>query len=165
MEMKQFLLSWRTLYTQVSEDMHIALGWFWFAKQNEGRSLFMAGGSAWEDTGLCELDHHNLIVQSLHFFHEPVCPVQWCNGLYAWSCPKCHHPMQFCLPQHYYHVHFVITDDNKVMVRTDIFFLNCLQRSIDKMFCSKFVRLPVASALQSPDPVSNTVVELQSLSM
>ncbi len=45
------------------------------------------------------------------------------------------------------------------------FFLNCLQRSIDKMFCSKFVRLPVALALQSPDPVSNTVVELQSLSM
>lgn len=44
-------------------------------------------------------------------------------------------------------------------------FLNCLQRSIDKMFCWQFVRLPVASALQSPDPVSKTVVEMQSLSM
>jgi hypothetical protein len=40
-----------------------------------------------------------------------------------------------------------------------------LQRSIDKMFCWQFARLPVASALQSPDPVSKTVVELQSLSM
>jgi hypothetical protein len=165
MEMKQFLLPWRTLYTQVSEDMHITLDWFGLPNKRKGDHCSWQVGQHERILVSVNLIVTVLLCKAYIFFMNPC--VQYCGAMDSMhgAAPNAIIPCSSVF-------HNIITMCILSLLMTikswlglTSYFKFFLQRSIDKMLCWQFVRLLVASALQSPDPVSKTVVELQSLSM